>query len=279
MAKGNYSGLDMHQQAFIKTLRQVATNRRAHEVFRDFCELSALSFSNAVDRGQFDAREARYMEIVAGYTSKQVGLFPLMLAHLTESLSLGFHDALGEIFGALELHSQWHGQFFTPYPVAALMAQLTMPCGPEELPACGFITVCEPAAGAGAMVIAAAEALLSGKVNYQQCMHVTATDVEPTAAHMAYVQFSLLHIPAIVLHGNSLSLETWSHWVTPAHVLGFWDLKLRRSRETSPVIEAATLAPSTLVTGLAITPDQIGSVRERIVSDRISSGAQLGLFE
>jgi hypothetical protein len=50
---------------------------------------------------------------------------------------------------------------------------------------------------------------------------------------MAYVQLSLLHIPAVVYHGNSLSVETWSTWRTPAHVLGFWDVKLRRAGDAA----------------------------------------------
>jgi hypothetical protein len=59
-------------------------------------------------------------------------------------------------------------------------------------------------------------------------MHATCIDIDATAAHMAYVQLSLLHIPAIVVHGNTLSMEQWGYWLTPAHVLGFWDAKLKR---------------------------------------------------
>jgi hypothetical protein len=40
--------------------------------------------------------------------------------------------------------------------------------------------------------------------------------------HMAYVQLSLLGIPAVVVHGNALSLDVWGVWYTPAHVLVGW---------------------------------------------------------
>ena len=43
---------------------------------------------------------------------------------------------------------------------------------------------------------------------------------------MAYIQFSLLHIPAHVMVGNSLSNEVREHWFTPAHILGGWGAKL-----------------------------------------------------
>ncbi len=233
MATDTYNGLDPHQRAFIKLVKENAHRHRCYEVFRDFCELAALSFSNAVDRQQFEAREARYLEIVKGYSKDEVNRFPAMLAELTASLTGHFHDALGEIFMALDLGSHWHGQYFTPYSVASLMARMTMHDAGERIQREGFIALCEPAAGAGAMVIAAAEAVTASGHNHQRHMHVTAVDVDPTAVHMAYIQLSLLHIPAIVVHGNSLTLKQWGYWVTPAHVMGFWDQRLRRRDEAA----------------------------------------------
>ena len=49
---------------------------------------------------------------------------------------------------------------------------------------------------------------------------------------MAYLQFSLLHIPAVIVHGNSLSLEEYGHWYTPAHIMDGWNWKLRRAKAT-----------------------------------------------
>ena len=43
---------------------------------------------------------------------------------------------------------------------------------------------------------------------------------------MCYLQLSLLHIPAEIVIGNTLSLEVRSVMRTPAHYLGFWDSKL-----------------------------------------------------
>jgi hypothetical protein len=95
------------------------------------------------------------------------------------------------------------------------------------------------------MIIAMAEELTARQVNYQQRMHVVAQDLDLKACHMAYVQFSLLHIPAIVIHGNSLMLEERSHWRTPAHVMGAWDWKLRRPSQPKPEkpLEPALVLP------------------------------------
>ena len=277
MATDTYNGLDPHQRAFIKLVKENAHSHRCYEVFRDFCELAALSFSNAVDRQQFEAREARYLEIVKGYSEDEVNRFPAMLAELTASLTGHFHDALGEIFMALDLGSHWHGQYFTPYSVASLMARMTMHDAGERIQREGFIALCEPAAGAGAMVIAAAEAVTASGNNHQRQMHVTAVDVDPTAVHMAYIQLSLLHIPAIVVHGNSLTLNQWGYWVTPAHVMGFWDQRLRRRDEAAqrPTFSAA---PDPAPAGSESVADAVAVVRAAVLEHRGQLAEQLALF-
>ena len=38
---------------------------------------------------------------------------------------------------------------------------------------------------------------------------------------------SLLGIPAVIIHGNTLTVQEWSHWFTPAYVWGFWEARTR----------------------------------------------------
>jgi hypothetical protein len=104
----------------------------------------------------------------------------------------------------------------------------------ERIAARGFVTAREPAVGTGAMVIALAQAMREAGINYQQHLHVTAVDVDVKCVHAPYAQLSLLHIPAVVVHGDSLSLEKWGHWHTPAHILDGWDRKLRRPAAHRP---------------------------------------------
>jgi len=151
-----------------------------------------------------------------------------MLALVIQSLDGGLRDCLGELFMALELGDHWKGQFFTPYCVALLMASMTLHDLPAKVDARGFVTVCEPAAGSGSMLIALAEAAHAQGINHQRSMHATAVDVDATAVHMAYVQLSLLHMPALVIHGNTITATEWEHWATPAHVMGGWDRRLRQ---------------------------------------------------
>lgn len=229
MAKTNTSGLDRHQRAFVALMEKSSYSRSLYTMFRDFCELAALSLSNAVDLAQYEQREAWYLQIVKGYKADEVARFPEMLACIVQSLEEGMKDCLGELFMSLNLGNDRAGQFFTPYHVSVLMAKMLSGDAVQKCKERGFVRMMEPAVGAGGMVIATAQAIANEGINYQQAMHATCIDVDAAAVHMAYVQLSLLHIPAIIIHGNALTLEQWGVWLTPAHVLDFWAAKLKRN--------------------------------------------------
>lgn len=60
--------------------------------------------------------------------------------------------------------------------------------------------------------------LESGK-NYQRKMIAQAVDIDSLCVYMCYIQLSLLYVQTEVIHGNSLSLEIWDVWRTPAFYL------------------------------------------------------------
>lgn len=222
------------QQDLVKDLRSLSHRRDHWQLFSDFCEIAAISLSNAVDLSQFKQREERYLQIVKGYSREELTIVARCLAHVTVELENDISDVLGRTFHELELHNKWAGQFFTPYEVARMMARMTIgDCNDlrDRIAQRGFVTAQEPAVGTGAMVIGLAHEMKDAGINYQEHLHVTAIDVDIKCVHAAYVQFSLLHIPAVIIHGNTLALEEWSRWYTPAHILGGWTWKLRRREE------------------------------------------------
>jgi hypothetical protein len=223
-----YSHLDPHQRAICDALIQLSRRHGLWQVFQDWVRMSAISVSNSVDLRQRDAREAEYMQMIRRYEKPELNTFATCLGYLVESLERGFHDALGEIYMALELGNEQAGQFFTPYPVARMMAAITAGDIKTTLEKQEIVTIQEPAAGAGVMILAVMDELQSQKISYQQVAHVTAIDIDLIAVSMCYLQCSLYHIPAVIIHGNGLSLETWSTWHTPAHILGGWRFKLKR---------------------------------------------------
>jgi N-6 DNA methylase len=216
-------------KSITKLITGLSHRHSTWQVFNDFVEMAAISISNAIDFQPRDKREARYMEIVKRYKPDEIEQFPRMMGELIRELEEAPNDVLGRVFNELELHNKWAGQFFTPYHVCQMMAKMTLggTYAQSIIEERGYITAQEPACGSGSMVIALAQALKDEGINYQQQLHVTAIDVDAKCVHMAYLQLSLLHIPAIIVHGNSLSLEEYGQWYTPAHIMGGWGAKLR----------------------------------------------------
>jgi hypothetical protein len=251
---------DAHQKNLVSLIKRFSYGHHTHTVFSDFVEMCALSISNSVDLKQFEPREKRYLEIIAKYSPAEQALFPQMLRELTLSFEhrvqmmrkacgtgLGFEgltDVLGETYMMLELGNSRAGQFFTPYHVSRMMAMITIGDGGPAVREHGFIRVQEPACGAGGMVIAVADSLHDAGHNYQQAMHATCVDIDPCCVHMAYVQLALLHIPALIVHGNALTLDVWGTWFTPAHILGGWSWKLCRREAEAAAAEAFRAVPA-----------------------------------
>jgi len=77
-----------------------------------------------------------------------------------------------------------------------------------------------------------------------QRLWVQCVDIDRLSALMCYTQLSLWNVPAEVIVGNSLSLQTREVWHTPAHYSGFWSRRLARhakqSVETSAQAEQVT---------------------------------------
>lgn len=216
-------------ESMAKIIGDLSYRQSPFRTFSDFVEMSAIAFSNAVDHAQYSKREQRYLDIVKQYGSKEVAEFPRLLGLLTMKLEEGPHDVLGSLYHELELHNEQNGQYFTPEPLCRMMAKFTVgDTIQDHIGEKGFVTVNEPACGSGAMVIGVVNELIEQKINYQQHVHVVATDIDACCVHMAYTQFSLLHLPAVLVHGNSLSLEEYGHWLTPAHIMGGWSGKLKQ---------------------------------------------------
>lgn len=210
---------------FEKLIRTMVHKNPLWRVFSDFCELGALAFSNVVIKDP--EREARYLKLINSYDKEDRDKFPHLLAWATEGVDLDT-DFLGRMFMTLELSNHWRGQFFTPMEIARTLSELTLSDAKNVVKERGFITVSDPACGAGALIIGAAAVLYSQDINPQQCMHVTAVDIDSTAAHMCFIQLSMLGIPAHVVIGDVLRMEERAVLTTPAHFTGGWDRKLKR---------------------------------------------------
>lgn len=244
------------EKQVLQIVQSLGRRHGVPRVWADLMEISAIALAR-LDRQQFDEREKRYLQVIRAYSREElaqlVEAFGLIVATYERNWPFGGGDVLGQIYMGLDLGNANTGQFFTPFEVSQLMAAMTMVGAEKIIAEQGFVRLCEPAVGAGGMVLAAAGALHSQEINYQQCMHVVAIDIDIRCVHMAFIQMSLAHIPAVVVHGNALSNEQHGRWYTPAHIIGGWAAKLhahqgstvRADKELSERLDVVDLAGTT----------------------------------
>ena len=74
----------------------------------------------------------------------------------------------------------------------------------------------EPACGSGAMVIGLVRCMKNrGYDNLGGKIYIEATDIDALCVDMTYTQLSLLGLSVRVIHGNSLTMETFNTWDSP----------------------------------------------------------------
>jgi len=215
-----------HKDNIVKMLEGLCHCHSPWTVFSDFVELYAISISNPVDKRQFDVREERYLATIKRYTPDEQQKFPQMFAELVLALEREATDILGVIFHELNLHNHYKGQFFTPQHMCDFMAAMTIDRIDDEVAERGYISLSEPACGSGVMILGAIRTMAKKGLNYQRQLFVEACDIDLKCVHMTYVQLALCGVPAVVLHGNTLTQEVWSHWHTPMYVLDGWVRKI-----------------------------------------------------
>ena len=234
------------QKALIKNLNTMARDKKRYRVFDDFIYLSAASLHN--HGAWFDQqREDRYLSIIKTYDEEDRFLMAENLGLLVDLLQSHPHDALGEIYMNLELGDKEQGQFFTPDSVSQLMANLQCPNIKDILKDKPFFELLEPTCGAGGMILATVKNVLEQGYNPAKTMWVQAIDIDRTAALMCYIQLSLWNVPAQVIVGNSLTLETNEVWFTPAYVMYGWAGKLERQRKDAIAPQQPVEQPATKI--------------------------------
>lgn len=179
------------QKAFLNAFNKLTNRHRAWDAWRDFVTMFACALSNPVDKEHYDEREALYLRTIKKYNKQEQELFPELAAQTVLALEKNpEQDFLGSIFMSLNLGNESNGQFFTPYHVCELMAEVTMDDTVQKVEQDGYISVNDPCCGAGATLIAAIHAarkrLEKVNINYQNHVLVIAQDIDMTVALMRY---------------------------------------------------------------------------------------------
>lgn len=218
---------------FLETFRSLTYRWRSWDIWTDFVTMAACTISNAVDKSHFEEREKTYLRIIKKYNKQERELFPKLFAHLVIALEENpEQDFLGDIYTEIGLNSKEHKQYFTPYHVCQLMAEITLGDIVTQVEEKGVVEIHDCCCGAGATLIAASNVakhhLEKAELNYQNHILVTGQDIDYIVAMMCYIQLSLLGIAGYFKVGNALtepmtdndSLE--KYWFTPMYFFPVW---------------------------------------------------------
>jgi type I restriction-modification system DNA methylase subunit len=201
---------------YVNTIEKMCGRYSAWQIWNDFISISAIALVNVCDLEQAPEREKTYLQIVAKYDKKELEIFCKLMAKLVADLEkCADQDILGEVYQALSMNSKVNAQYFTPYNISKMMAQMiSEPKDFKDEPQ----IVNEPACGSGVNLIALANVMKEKGINYQRNVYFVAQDIDPLVAKMCYIQMSLLGMPGIVIVGDTLaSPMKGEYWLTPFH--------------------------------------------------------------
>ncbi len=271
-------GLTTYQKRFVDTFQRLTYKQQSWQVWSDFILMSACAISNGVDKTRFEEREKAYLDTFGRYEAKEQRIFSELLAVMVEALDVNpEQDFLGDLFMQLGLGNHWKGQFFTPYSLCRAIGEMQAGDLKAVIERKGYISVNDPACGAGALLIAFANAARSKGVNYQNHVLFVAQDIDQTAALMCYIQLSLLGCPGYVVIGDTLSQPATDNlagrdvWYTPLYYSEVWHWR-RTFKKLDELMKAAP-EPTPEVIG---KPERTSKPRKR--TKEIDKPIQLTLF-
>ena len=216
---------------FMAKLQSLDRSRSLTIVFKDFLTLCTCSFAQTIYRS--DELEQRYLQTVKQYTKEQAEEFSELLAFLVMALEEKYQDFLGEVFMRLNLGNSAIGQYETPYTVSKFMAEINFSEHEisQKIANNHLITLSEPCCGSGGMIIAFAETMKEHNFNYQKHLYVEAIDIDEMSFMMAYIQLTLLGIPAKVIQGDTLTLKFQQVLFTPFYFISGISYRLKQTKE------------------------------------------------
>lgn len=210
---------------FNKLLIDVDYSKSTVQKFSDFLTLTTYSMANAFYRSE--EIEEKYLNVAKNYTKAQHDKFSEMFITVIDALET-MQDFLGSVFSTNDMGSSYKGQFFTPYHVSKMMAEISATDLEDKIRNKNILTLSEPCSGSGGMVIAFAQTMREKGYNYQNKLFVEAIDIDDMCFKMTYIQLALLGIPARVIKGNTLlSMDFQEVLYTPMFFINGWDYRLR----------------------------------------------------
>lgn len=193
--------MDSFRKEFIKIFHGLCGRHSAYAVWNDFIVLAARSLV-LLGNGSHDQMFTTCCKFGDAELDCVCKLIELMGTALEENPA---QDFLGSVQSELALLNKSTNQFYTPFSVAQMMSDMLLQSLDQEIQQNGWISVLDPACGAGSLLIAFADFCRRQGINYQDTVLFVAQDVDFIAAMSCLIQLNLIGCAGYVALGNSLS--------------------------------------------------------------------------
>lgn len=223
------------EEKYVEMIEKLSGSYSPWQIWMDLVNMMFLSIANSCNKEGRDRREQEYLAIIKKYPKQNLEKFVTMTGMIIMDLEADPNqDLLGAIYMRLNMGSKASSQYFTPYYISKMMAQMVLKDNHK------VEMVYEPACGAGCTLIALANTMRENGLNYQREVYFVAQDIDGFVAKMCYIQMSLLAMPGVVIIGDSLkaSTEGMEHLYTPFHFVFGQHIfvKLRKRHENGEKI-------------------------------------------
>lgn len=265
-----------YRKEFLKCLGSIDQSKRRYDIFKDFLELSTISFSGVFNKNDED--ENRYKDIIQQYKypEKIAELLHITVMALTQKT----HDFLGEIYMFGEFGNKGTGQFFTPFHISEFMADITLyeTDLKSKIEENGFITISDPCCGSGVMFLAASEVIIKLGYNPQQVMKVCGIDIDPICCYMSFIQTNLLGLSAQINYGNSITMDIWRTFTTPMTYINYCRFGFQKPKQDENLINQKRIEIKKDIEVLEKSKNSDKTIKERTKNEQQTKPQQLSLF-
>jgi hypothetical protein len=183
-------GRQMRPEEAVQAIVRLLDQSRAATHFSTFDH-----FTRALAIWEGALMQVKMREWLSRCQGMEKGMGPLAeaLAMLIAQAADNYQDILGSVYMALSANHKWMGQYFTPYPVASMMAQMLLADLVLPTPDGRPIRFHEPCIGSGVLFLAAAEVIEQRYPGAIACGEVefSGQDLDPCCVRMASLNLRL----------------------------------------------------------------------------------------
>lgn len=211
-----------HYKRVLKALENYRFKKNILNVFTDVVGIMALRLSILCDPYKADERKEELKRLCKDYDEKELRNLLNLFHEMMRDLPSEPTDALGWLYMQLIPKSaNTQGKVYTPVHVAGLMCEMTFNRDEfdKKVENDGVFEIYDPCCGGGVFCISYVNLLNKQKINYTEKVIFHLEDLDITAVHMTYIQMSYLGASAIILHKNTLTMQTFDTFRTGGYIL------------------------------------------------------------